>query len=134
MARIRPEFDYHRPSDAQLAVLTNLRAAYSALSEVLESSALPSRYRSLAATALEESAMWANKAVVLGKAGDRSSTAVGPPPVSGAAFPMITAATPDEFADAPSSEAREAEQLALPSIPNPIPRTIGPVRGGWGPR
>ncbi len=68
---IRNEYAYHQPTDAQMALLTQLREAYSAMALLLEDCAMPSRYRSLASTHLEESAMWANKAVVLGNAGNR---------------------------------------------------------------
>jgi hypothetical protein len=56
-------FAYHKPSAAGLGKITELREAYSALTEVV--SALPaSREKSIALTELETSAMWAVKAVV----------------------------------------------------------------------
>ena len=64
---IRKEYDYHKPTDSQLERIAQLRQSFSALQdEVNRLVSNGSRYKSLASTALEESAMWAVKAVVLG--------------------------------------------------------------------
>ena len=53
---------YLAPTPEQKAKMGEVRAAYTALMGTLD--ALPkSRYQSLALTALEESAMWANKGI-----------------------------------------------------------------------
>jgi len=56
-------FAYHKPSVAGLEKITELREAYSALTEVV-TALPPSREKSIALTELETSAMWAVKAVV----------------------------------------------------------------------
>lgn len=56
-------FDYQKPTDAALPVITATREAYKVLYAYLY--ALPeSRGRSLAMTKLEESGMWAIKGIV----------------------------------------------------------------------
>lgn len=63
---IRDEYAYHMPNERQLEIMTLMRTVYSTLSSTLHE--LPnSRYRALALTSLEESAMWTNKAIVLGE-------------------------------------------------------------------
>lgn len=55
-------FQYLKPSDAQIKDMAVLREAYLILYQAVN--AMPAgRYKSLAITALEESAMWANKGV-----------------------------------------------------------------------
>lgn len=57
-------FDYHCPSEAQVAQIATARASFKATHEVLM--ALPaSRERSLAVTKLQEASMWANCGVVM---------------------------------------------------------------------
>lgn len=62
---IRKTYAYHRPGPEAVAKIAKIRQAYSDLHDVLEQLAPGSRERSLAVTALEESAMWAVKAVVV---------------------------------------------------------------------
>ncbi len=57
-------FEYHAPSDAQLAALKTLRASCKAHYDLLIATLPPSRERSLAITKLEEVSMWENKACV----------------------------------------------------------------------
>jgi hypothetical protein len=61
---VNKTFAHHKPSATGLERIARLREAYSTLSDVVSNNAGPSRERSLAITALEESAMWAIKAVV----------------------------------------------------------------------
>lgn len=59
----KDHFDYQTPNEAQLEKIADIRAAYKAARESFAS--LPrSREAALALTALEESLMWANKAVI----------------------------------------------------------------------
>lgn len=61
---MKKTYAYHSPSDASLAKITQLREAFSALHDLVETLAPPSRERAVAITELETSAMWAIKAVV----------------------------------------------------------------------
>lgn len=54
--------NYLQPTDEQLAQLNKIRGEYKALLAALMELP-PGRYRSLAVTDLESSAMWANKGV-----------------------------------------------------------------------
>ncbi len=65
---IRDDYAYHMPDPDQLEKMTELRTAYSGLAMLLDALVAHGRYYSLARTSLEESAMWANKAVILGGA------------------------------------------------------------------
>ncbi len=68
---MRDEYAYHMPTPEQLAVMEEMRQAFSDLQDKLDT--LPrSRYSSLAGTTLETAAFWANKAIVLGEKGNRS--------------------------------------------------------------
>ncbi len=64
-------FAYHMPNPGQLERVTELREAYSELLQVVERVSKKGdlgffgRYTCLARTALEESAMWAIKGIVL---------------------------------------------------------------------
>lgn len=115
---IRSEFDYHQPSPEQLVRLTVIRGAYSALAGVLEQCTEPSRYRSLAMTALEESAMWANKSVVLGAAGNRAPAA----PSASSNFPML-----EYSSDTDASEAADEAATRPPVQSPPTPSHLGSV-------
>lgn len=55
---------YHKPSVEGLAKISELRQAFSNLHDIIERSAPDSREKSVAFTQLEQSAMWAIKAVV----------------------------------------------------------------------
>jgi hypothetical protein len=61
-------FEYHRPSEEQIPRIEAVRAAYfQALETVLDQTrpgSVSGRYLALAKTAMEESAMWATKAIV----------------------------------------------------------------------
>ena len=57
-------FEYHAPSDAQLAAIQKLFASCKAHYDLLLATLPPSRERSLAITKLEEVSMWENKACV----------------------------------------------------------------------
>jgi len=60
---MKDKFDYHKPTDEQKEDMQANRDAYKALYAQLET--LPDgREKSLALTRLEESAVWANKAIV----------------------------------------------------------------------
>lgn len=61
---IDKKFDYHKPTADGLTRMTTLRKKYSELLDVLRTETYASREQSLAITALEESATWANKAIV----------------------------------------------------------------------
>lgn len=63
---ITKTFAYHLPGPTAKEQATELRRAYSALEETIKSTGPSSRLQALALTALEESAMWAIKAVVTG--------------------------------------------------------------------
>lgn len=58
-------FAYHKPSEDGLMRITILRQSYSQLKELIEGYVPASRERSKAFTELEDSAMWAIKAVVV---------------------------------------------------------------------
>jgi len=64
---IRPEYAGHQPSPAQARVMDRMRHAFSSLHTDLEMSLVHDRYCALALAALEEAAMWTNKAIVLGE-------------------------------------------------------------------
>lgn len=66
-------FAYHKPSEAGLEKIQKLREAYSVIYEVISESAPNSREKSLALTELENSAMWAIKAVVFNDPGSEPS-------------------------------------------------------------
>lgn len=61
---MKKTFAYHKPSAMGLDRITKLREAYSVISALIEELAPQSRERSIALTELEQSAMWAIKAVV----------------------------------------------------------------------
>lgn len=61
---MRKTYMYHKPSDAGLQKITELREGVSLLHDLIESVAPESRERSVALTNLEQAAMWAIKAVV----------------------------------------------------------------------
>jgi hypothetical protein len=56
-------FQYLAPSDEQKATMAKVRAAYEVIYAAVNAEVPDGRYKSLAITALEESAMWANKGV-----------------------------------------------------------------------
>ena len=58
------KFAFHEPSVESLAAISMLREAFSELHERIDKIAPASREKSLALTELEQSAMWAIKAVV----------------------------------------------------------------------
>lgn len=58
-------FTYHRPSPAVAAVMATLRTEYMRLVQYVDGAMPECREKSLAFTALEESAMWAMKALAL---------------------------------------------------------------------
>ena len=58
-------FAYHRPSPEVQAVMTRVRESFQAMASLLDGAIPESREKSLAFTALEESAMWAMKALSL---------------------------------------------------------------------
>jgi len=66
-------FRYHKPSRAGVERIENVRQACRDLESVLLEHVPPGRELSLALTKLEEAAMWANKAIVLG---DPDSTVI----------------------------------------------------------
>ena len=61
---ISSTFAYHKPSAEGLGKINKLRELYTALSNELNLLTVPSRELSVAQTNLEQSAMWAIKAVV----------------------------------------------------------------------
>lgn len=61
---ISATFAYHKPSASGLEKINKLRESYTELSSILNIIAPPSRELSVALTNLEQSAMWAIKAVV----------------------------------------------------------------------
>ena len=71
---MKKTFAYHSPSIDALSDLTQIREAFSRLSDLIEQLAPDCRERSIALTNLEQSAMWAIKAIVHN---DRNSTAEG---------------------------------------------------------
>ena len=70
-------FTYHRPSPEVQAIMTRTRESYQALAGLLDGCISECREKSLAFTALEESAMWAMKALSLT---DTGGVVVDPPP------------------------------------------------------
>lgn len=70
-------FAYHRPSPEVQAVMTRVRESFQAMASLLDGAIPESREKSLAFTALEESAMWAMKALSLT---DPGGVVVDPPP------------------------------------------------------
>lgn len=64
MAEPKHPFDYHRPSDAQIAQISKLREGCKTLHAILLE--LPNcRERSLAITNLEQVSMWGNKGIIM---------------------------------------------------------------------
>lgn len=61
---VRKKYLYHKPSSDAQDKVSKLRKTFSAMEDLIESLALNSRERAMAITCLEESAMWAVKAVV----------------------------------------------------------------------
>lgn len=61
---MKKTFAYHKPGQNGLARITELRKAFSDLSDLIERLAPSSREKSVAQTNLETTAMWAIKAVV----------------------------------------------------------------------
>jgi hypothetical protein len=80
MADRATAFVYHRPSPEVQAIMTRLRESYQALGAVLEGMVPECREKSLAWTALEESAMWGMKALSVT---DTGGVVVDPPPAEG---------------------------------------------------
>ncbi len=64
MPEIKDPFEYHKPSEKQLCVLSQLRAKCKELNDLQMQLLPPGRCRSLAVTKLEEVSMWQNKAAV----------------------------------------------------------------------
>ena len=58
-----PPFDWTAPTPEQTVAMANLRDRFIALHEAVEELVPRGRYRSLAITAIEEAALWANKGV-----------------------------------------------------------------------
>lgn len=56
-------FEYLSPTDDQRATMGEVRRGYKVLCDLIERLVPLGRYRALTITALEESAMWANKAI-----------------------------------------------------------------------
>lgn len=61
---IEKTYAYHKPSLDSVDKIAGLRAAFSLLHKLIEEKAPVSRERSVALTNLEQSAMWAIKAIV----------------------------------------------------------------------
>lgn len=61
---MKKTFAYHKPGADGLAKITQLREAFSGLSDLIEAICPKSREASVALTNLETTAMWAIKAVV----------------------------------------------------------------------
>lgn len=61
---MKKTYAYHKPSEAGLAKITQLRKLFSGVQDQIEQLAPQSRERSVALTNLEQTAMWAIKAVV----------------------------------------------------------------------
>ena len=59
-------FDYQRPTAEQVEQIETIRAVLKQAYETIIDTLPPNRERALALTKLEESSMWANKAVVFG--------------------------------------------------------------------
>lgn len=57
-------FDYQKPTEASLEILTIIRAAAKEYAKILIKTLPESREKSIAITKIEETAMWANKSVV----------------------------------------------------------------------
>jgi hypothetical protein len=62
---LRKAFTNHRPSDEGVARILELRKAFSAAADLIESVCPASRERSVAMTELENACMWAVKSIVL---------------------------------------------------------------------
>lgn len=62
---MKKTYAHHTPTLQTVAVIRDLRKAFSDLHELVEASAPPSRERAIALTELETSAMWAIKAIVI---------------------------------------------------------------------
>lgn len=61
---MKKTYQYHKPSEAGLDKIKQLREAFSNLHDLIEEVAPHSRERSVALTELETTAMWAIKSVV----------------------------------------------------------------------
>lgn len=64
MQYIDKPFAYHKPSDAGMAKINDIRHTFSNTKRIIEETCPESRQRSVALTELETAAMWAIKAVV----------------------------------------------------------------------
>lgn len=62
-ARLEKDFTYHPPSPLQVPRYNEIRDFAGSFAAVLMEKCPPSRERSLALTALEESVMWANASI-----------------------------------------------------------------------
>jgi hypothetical protein len=69
---------YLKPSPEQLETMANVRVAYAVMLDAIERQLPAGRYKALAITALEESAMWANKGITRDSDGTPRSGAVVP--------------------------------------------------------
>jgi hypothetical protein len=64
MPKMHPSiFEYLRPSPDQITCMNLMREAYAKMMDMVAVSVPDGRYKALAITSLEESAMWANKGV-----------------------------------------------------------------------
>lgn len=61
---MKAPFDYHRPTDAQIVTIAELRKECKVLYELIQAKLPNSRERAVAITKLEEVSMWVNKAVI----------------------------------------------------------------------
>ena len=61
---IKKTYNYHMRSEEGLAMITQLREAFSKLNELIESICPNSRERAVTITNIETAAMWAIKSVV----------------------------------------------------------------------
>jgi hypothetical protein len=64
-AGIQRPYAYHKPGDEGLATITKLRKLFSDADKLIKELTPPSREQSIAITNLEQTAMWAIKAVVI---------------------------------------------------------------------
>lgn len=64
MSETKHPFEYQRPTPEQVQQIETVREALKQVHDTIVGTLPPSRERSLAITKLEETSMWANKAIV----------------------------------------------------------------------
>jgi hypothetical protein len=112
----------HRPDEAGIAKIAELRRAIINLDSLIDQLVPNSREKSLAQTKLEECRMWAVKGIVLQYPADEIDPPVGesaePAQEEASTSQADTAATPAETAEAPGAAEGEPQGAACTPAPS----------------